>query len=161
MSSRDKKKLSLVKGTKARYSQQPDSHSTTLSKSSLMKSEHLSERFSMSSEMQLDVPITTSLFHQYDTDGFDEMTMQQIRYFLQKEKRLYLTDENILNIMSSVLMQTDHIKLSDFSKLCSHIFPRERTLRDESSVANTPEYRHETSLCQPAEQEKIMSSSVC
>ena len=161
MSNRERKKVVAGKGSKARYSQPPESHSIGLSKGSMFKSEQQSERFSMSSEMQLDVPITTSLFHQYDTDGFDEMTMQQIRYFLQKEKRLYLTDENILNIMSSVLMQTDHIKLSDFSKLCSHIFPRERTLRDESSVANTPEYRYETSLCQPAEQEKIMSSSVC
>ncbi|ELP93419.1 hypothetical protein EIN_058740 [Entamoeba invadens IP1] len=120
------------------------------SRSSLGKISPVPEMASSNTETSSSLPQSsyppTTLFYQYDTDGFDELTVQQIRLFLQEEKGLYLTDDYIQSMISNVLMQTDKIKVTDFEKLNSFINENAKTLAEQSSLFNTPENRHDLSL---------------
>ncbi|BFU21928.1 dedicator of cytokinesis, putative [Entamoeba histolytica HM-1:IMSS-B] len=130
-------------------------HTSQQTRSSLAKTtSYQSDRESLPTPSMNPNPNQTLLFYQYDSDGFGELTIQEIREFLQNEKGMYLTDEHIQSIMSNVLMQTDRIKINDFMKFCKYIETDQEYLVNKSSLDNSPVYRHEDSLFQQRDQDK-------
>ena len=93
-------------------------------------------------------------FNLYDNDGLDELSLNQIRNYLQNQHKLYLTDEKIQNIMLNVLMQNDTIKLNDFKILVEYIEKNKEELQSLSSKNNDPIHRHEDGLLFQQEKQK-------
>ncbi|KAL7716210.1 C2 DOCK-type domain-containing protein [Entamoeba marina] len=85
------------------------------------------------------------IFCHYDVDGFDFLSIYQVRDYLQSND-LFLTEEEIQKIMASVLMQTDKVTSFDFKKFNEYIEKEKPKLKERSNSYNSPHYRHELSL---------------
>ncbi|ELP86991.1 hypothetical protein EIN_318200 [Entamoeba invadens IP1] len=90
-----------------------------------------------------DSPNVGNVFVQYDTEGFNKLDIDQIRNYLQHEKKLYLTDDQIKDLMFEVVLHSDKVPTTEFTSLDKNINEKKDELISKSNEINTPTQQHE------------------
>ncbi|KAL7718676.1 Dedicator of cytokinesis protein [Entamoeba marina] len=98
------------------------------------------------------------VFIQYDTEGFEKLDSHQIRNYLQQEKGLYLTDQQIKELMFEVVLHSDKVPLNEFGTLDHNINEKKDELTRRSNEINNPSQQHELWLM--SEKEIIPSNAI-
>ncbi|EMD44375.1 dedicator of cytokinesis domain containing protein [Entamoeba histolytica KU27] len=122
------------------------------------KTEVMKKHSSLVNSGEVEQPTIGNVFVQYDTEGFNKLDTEQIRNYLQHEKKLFLSDDEIKELMFEVVLHSDKVPKTEFGTLDSNINEKRDELMNKSNENNTPTQQHELWLL--SEKEVIPQSAL-